>query len=387
MFDINKFRNYRIPDPDDNIDTVTYKERKPITGKEAQQSFYPGLTEADLIKLNNEVAQNRYNKLKPKLKNEAAFSNFRDNLNPSMDWTTPINIREYAPAPNKSRERIRNKINATIGKFKSTITGRPNFDSRAADLDAVSFGNNAFYLSIPNPRISIPQRNPKLEPYGMDALRKAYAFNKPRSYFPASLGLMSSSELKHFFDKNGLSKEVLQVLYNRRGDPNTPFRTGFYHELGHAADDLSRNALYLLYFDKDNFNRIQSLMGGGPNVSKSKAPYLSYPMELLNGISSTARALRSNNKIFKGFVPSPGDATDVNNFKQFFNMNPHQMGRFLNKVDRAKLDPAVRLWGTLRMLNDEKKKQEIIDLISKQVLPYVAKNNTKSLSSNYRLWA
>lgn len=123
------------------------------------------------------------------------------------------------------------------------------------------------------------------------------------------------------------------------------------------------------------------------NVSKSKAPYLSYPMELLNGISSAARSLRSNNKIFKGFVPRPGDNTDVNNFKQFFNMNPHQMGRFLNKVDRAKLEPAVRLWGTLRMLNDEKKKQEILDLISKQVLPYVAKNNNQSLSNNYRLRA
>lgn len=68
-------------------------------------------------------------------------------------------------------------------------------------------------------------------------------------------------------------------------------------------------------------------------------------------------------------------------------MNPHQMGRFLNKVDRAKLEPAVRLWGTLRMLNDEKKKQEILDLISKQVLPYVAKNNNQSLSNNYRLRA
>lgn len=292
MFDFNKFRNYKIPDPDANIDTVIYRDLKSMTGKEAQQSFYPGLTEADLIKLNNQVEQNRYKKLKPKLKNEAEFSNFRDNLNPSMDWTTPINIREYSPAPNKVRERIKNKINATIGKFKSAITGRPNFDSRAANLDAVSFGNNAFYLSIPKPRISIPQRNSKLEPYGMDALQKAYAFNKPRPDYFSPLGLMPRSRLKHFFDKNGLSKEVLQVLYNRRGDPNTPFRTGFYHELGHAADDLLGNAPYLLYFDKDNFNRIQSLMGGGPNVSKSKAPYLSYPMELLNGISSAARSLR-----------------------------------------------------------------------------------------------
>lgn len=59
------------------------------------------------------------------------------------------------------------------------------------------------------------------------------------------------------------------------------------------------------------------------------------------------------------------------------------MKNFLFKIASLAENRAAN-WGTLRMLNDEKKKQEIIDFISKKMVPNMVQNNSPRFRSNPR---
>lgn len=348
-----------------------------ISGKEAQRMFYPGFTDEDLSRLNSQVALNRWNNMPRSTRAKMTLAQFTRENDPSVGLDTPIHTRTYTPPPTSSSTSF--VYNYLRNKFKKHFPFVSNKYVTGAQNVAESSGRLQEYLRGSNASAYWYQRDkPQVILMGS---RNAYT-NSPHNPLnlyrnQAAGGNLLTKEKQDWLNSSGYSKEVVDLLYNN--NPTTVYDTTYYHELGHIMDAITAN--------KNSISALSKYWWDTPKAinRSSNNPYLLRPEEFLNGVGTSIRSLRSLHKADTGKLPVPGDATDVNNVRQFFNMNPQQMSQFLKRVDRRKLDPALRLWGTLRMLNDEKKKQEIIDFISKNMVPYMVQNNNQRFRNNPRV--
>lgn len=350
-----------------------------ISGKDAQRMLYPGLTDEELGDMNSQVLFNRWNNAPKSVRDKTTFVQFMLENDPSLGWDTPIYTRTYGPPPVSNISRFFNYAYNKAKKYNPFT----NKNVIAAQNAAESNGRIQEYLRGSNASAYTYQRDkPQVILMGSRGART----NNPNSPFnlyknQASGGKRLTKEWQDWLNRTGYSKEVVDLLYNN--NPTTVYDSTYYHELGHIMDAITANSNSILSPGmkrfKEAFNNIpKSLNDSNNNL------YLLRPAEFLNGVGTSIRALRSLHKAATGKVPVPGDTTDVNNVRQFFNMNPQQMSKFLERVDRRSLDPALRLWGTIRMLNDEKKKQELIDFISKKMVPNMVQNNSPRFRSNQR---
>lgn len=363
-----------------SADATRQYDFKPISGKDAQRMLYPRFTDEELGDMNSQVLFNRWNNAPKSVRDKTTFVQFMLENDPSLGWDTPIYTRTYAPPPSSSTSFVYNYLRNKFTKYFPFVTNK--YVTRAQNA-AESNGRIQEYLRGSNASAYTYQRDkPQVILMGSRGART----NTPNSPFnlyknQASGGKRLTKEWQDWLNRTGYSKEVVDLLYNN--NPTAVHDSTYYHELGHVVDATTGNSNYFLTPDgnhhKETFNNTpKSLNDSNNNL------YLLRPAEFLNGVGTSIRALRSLHKAATGKVPVPGDATDVNNVRQFFNMNPQQMSKFLERVDRRSLDPALRLWGTLRMLNDEKKKQEIIDFISKKMVPNMVQNNNQRVRNNPR---
>lgn len=363
-------------------DVARQYDFKPISGKEAQRMFYPGFTDEDLSKLNSQVLLNRWNNTPKSIRNRMTLAQFTHENDPNVGWDTPIYTRTYAPPPTSSSPSF--VYNYLRNKFTKHFPFVRNKYVLAAQDIAESSGNLQDYLRGRNAASFVGPRD--LPPVILMGSRGAYANNPngPVNLYrnKASGGNRLTNHRQDWLNRTGYPKEVADLLY--KNDPNVDYDSTYYHELGHIMDILTANRNSLFSSDRKHFKGSFNNIPKSLNDSENDL-YLLRPAEFLNGVGTAIRSLRSRYKADTGKLPVPGDATDVNNVRQFFNMNYDQMEKFLKRVDRRKLDPALRLWGTLRMLKDEKKKQEILDFIGKHMVPYMVQNNNQRFRNNPRV--
>lgn len=363
-----------------NSADVTSQTNSTMSGQDLQQTFYPGVPVDQLRQLGGQVFLNRWNNMPRPIRDEMTLAQFEHKYGPDRGWDIPIPIRTYGPPPSSTLSRVFNYAYNKAVKYnpftRNEYVIAAQNDSESDDsLPEYYRGNNAsaYWRSRDEPQVILL------------GAPETYNYNPNRPYKlyknQASGGNLLTKEWQDQLNRAGHSKEVVDLLYNN--NPNIGSDLVRFHELGHALDATSGNRDYFLTDDWNRFNEAMSNNVRHVN-DPSNSLYLLHPPEFLNGVGTAVRSLRTRHWADTGKLPVPGDATDVNNVRQFFNMNPQQMSQFLKRVDRRKLDPAVRLWGTLRMLNDEKKKQEILDFISKNMVPYMVQNNSQRFRSNQR---
>lgn len=368
-----------------SADATRQYDFTPISGKDAQRMLYPGFTDEELGDMNSQVLFNRWNNAPKSVRDKTTFVQFMLENDPSLGWDTPIYTRTYAPPPSSSTSFVYNYLRNKFTKYFPFVT---NKNVIAAQNAAESNGRLQEYLRGTNAAAYTYQRDkPQVILMGSRGART----NTPNSPFnlyrnQASGGNRLTKQKQDWLNRMGYSKEVVDRLYNNN-NPTTVYDSTYYHELGHIMDVITANSNYFLTPDGNHHKETFANIIPESLKDSSNRPYLLRPSEFLNGVGTSIRALRSLHKASTGKVPVPGDTTDVNNVRQFFNMNPQQMSKFLNRVDRRSLDPALRLWGTLRMLNDEKKKQELIDFISKKMVPNMVQNTNQRFRNNPRVWS
>lgn len=285
-----------------------------------------------------------------------------------------MEFREYAPAKNNFFKRLGNAITYVKNTSKGALDLFPL-------IDPTAYGRNAFYFASPYvSRIVTGTPESYNKPYGNARVEKNYAKGEVGLTDAWARGRFSKSGLKQLLNMEGKTPEALRLLYSNTKDPYATFTYALNHEIGHALDRELKNLDYVNYNKDKELDSISSLIASAKGI-KGK-PYYFNRLELLNGIGSATRALRSYYKADTGKVPSPGGTIDADNFRQFFNRNPKQMETFLENRDKSRIEPGLRLWSTLRMLNDEKKKQEIIDFISKKMVPNMVQNNSQRVRNN-----
>lgn len=362
-----------------NSADATRQNNSVMSGQDLQQTFYPGVPVDQLRQLNDQVFLNRWDNRPKPIRGRITLSEFTSENDPNRGWDIPIPIRTYGPPPSSPLSRVFNYVYNKAVKYNPFIRNEYVIASQDAaesdgSLPEYYNGNNAsaYWRSRDEPQVILLGAP---ETYNYNPFRP---FNLYKDQ--ASGGNLLTKEWQDWLNRGGHSKEVVDLLYN---NPNIGSDLVRFHELGHALDATSGNRDYFLTDDWNRFNEAMSNNSRYVN-DPSNSLYLLNPPEFLNGVGTALRSLRTLHWANTGKLPVPGDAMDVNNVRQFFNMNPQQMSQFLKRVDRRKLDPAVRLWGTLRMLNDEKKKQEIIDFISKNMVPYMVQNNNQRVRNNPR---
>lgn len=345
-----------------------------------QLEAYPGLSRNEVKTLNSQVSRNRGNNIDPTIIEESQMPlNKWQEAFQVPNGDSRVEFREYAPTKNNFFKRLGNVITYAKNTSKGALDLFPL-------IDPTAYGRNAFYFASPFvSRVVTGTPESYNKSYGNARVEKNYANGEVGLTDALARGRFSKSGLKQLLNMEGKSPEALKVLYSNTKDPYATFTYVLNHEIGHALDRELKNVDYLNYNKDKELDSISSLMASAKGI-KGK-PYYSDRLELLNGIGSATRALRSYYKADTGKVPYPGGTIDADNFRQFFNRNPKQMETFLENRDKSRIEPGLRLWSTLRMLNDEKKKQEIINSIIQNILPYTAQNNNQRFRNNPRVWS